>query len=45
LRETLTQQTGITEGLRIGFLNDFHSKARAVLIHTWEVEEICAPSY
>lgn len=36
LRETLMQQTGANEPLRRAFLNDYHAKAWALLIHTWE---------
>jgi hypothetical protein len=40
LRETLMLQTGHTVQARRTFLNDFHTNARAALIHVWEVEEI-----
>lgn len=36
LRETLIQQTGLTQEDRKAFLNDFYRKARSALIHTWE---------
>lgn len=39
LRETLIQQTGVSEALRKQFLSTFHEKAWAKLIHTWEAEE------
>ena len=39
LKETLIEQTGSSEQFRKIFLNDFHSKAWTVLIHTWEAEE------
>jgi len=45
LKETLIQQTGESEETRKRFLNDFHSKAWAVLIHTWEAEEKDAPYF
>jgi hypothetical protein len=40
LRETLILQTGNTERFRRSFLNDFHNRARAALIHEWEPAEI-----
>jgi hypothetical protein len=40
LRETLMLQTGQTVQARHTFLNDFHTRARTALIHTWEAEEI-----
>ena len=36
LRETLIQQTGLTQDNRKTFLNNFYHKARTALIHTWE---------
>lgn len=36
LRETLILQTGKTRNKRIRFLNNFHSQAISILIHTWE---------
>lgn len=45
LRETLIQQTGASESRRSAFLNDFHNKARALLIHLWEPEEKDAPYF
>jgi hypothetical protein len=36
LRETLIGQTGASTKKRGAFLNDFHNKATARLIHTWE---------
>lgn len=42
LRETLIQQTGMLEGVRMSFLNDFHQRARATLFHLWEPEEQAA---
>jgi len=37
---TLRQQTGSTEQHRRAFLNDWHSRARAQLLHQWEPEHI-----
>ena len=45
LRETLMEQTGSTAGERRVFLNDFHDRARASLIHTWEPEEVAMPRF
>lgn len=45
LKETLIQQSGKSEETRKSFLNDFHSKAWAVLIHTWEANEKDAPYF
>lgn len=39
LRETLLAQTGARESTRKSFLNDWHHRARATLIHPWEPEE------
>ncbi len=36
LRETLINQTGATVSKRRQFLNDYHSRALARLIHSWE---------
>jgi 5-methylcytosine-specific restriction endonuclease McrA len=43
LRETLMQQTGSTTEERAAYLNDFHNKARAILLHQWEPVEIENP--
>jgi 5-methylcytosine-specific restriction endonuclease McrA len=43
LRETLMQQTGVTEPERRGFLNDLYTRAWAVLIHRWEPLEVVSP--
>jgi hypothetical protein len=45
LKETLIQQTGQSEQKRQEFLNTFHTKAWAVLIHTWETDEKDAPYF
>jgi len=45
LRETLILQTGSSESDRKSFLNSFHEKAWANLIHTWEVEEKDEPYF
>jgi hypothetical protein len=45
LRETLIQQTGITVGNRQMFLNAFHEKSWAKLIHTWEAIEQDEPYF
>lgn len=45
LKETLIKQTGKSEEIRKNFLNNFHSKAWAILIHTWESEEKDAPYF
>jgi hypothetical protein len=45
LRETLMQQTGQTPQARHTFLNNFHTRARTALIHTWEAEEIDAEPF
>ncbi|MFT5275047.1 MAG: hypothetical protein ACI9J2_001582 [Saprospiraceae bacterium] len=45
LKETLIQQTGHSEKIRTNFLNAFHAKAWAVLIHTWEAKEKYAPYF
>ncbi len=37
LRETLMKQTGMKEPERRQFLNAFHDRAKAVLIHEWDV--------
>lgn len=42
LRETLIQQTGDSEPVRRSFLNDFHQKGRAKLLHLWEPQEQAA---
>jgi hypothetical protein len=36
LRETLMKQTGATEPERRQFLNAFHDRAKAVLVHEWD---------
>jgi len=41
LRETLIQQTGVSESQRRSFLNDWHTRAWGKLIHTWEPEQKC----
>lgn len=45
LRETLIYQTGKAESERKLFLNTFHGKAWAKLIHTWEAEEKDEPYF
>jgi hypothetical protein len=45
LRETLIQQTGATGEQRRVFLNDFHGKAWASLIHLWESVEKDGPQF
>jgi 5-methylcytosine-specific restriction endonuclease McrA len=45
LRETLMAQTGDSETERREFLNDFHTKALAVLLHQWEPEETGEPLF
>ena len=45
LRETLIQQTGTFEIERNRFLSEFHEKAWAKLIHTWEAEEKDEPYF
>lgn len=40
LRETLLQQTGMAESERRRFLNDWHGRAWAALIHSWEPEPV-----
>lgn len=45
LRETLMVQTGATEMERRGFLNDMHNRAWALLIHTWEAQEVAEPLF
>ncbi|MFC7514087.1 hypothetical protein ACFQUU_03615 [Herbaspirillum sp. GCM10030257] len=39
LRETLLQQTGMTESARKTYLNNFHQRAHSTLLHLWEPEE------
>jgi 5-methylcytosine-specific restriction endonuclease McrA len=36
LRETVLRQTGVTEQGRRAFMNDWHGRARAALLHQWE---------
>ena len=43
LRETLIAQTGLTEAERKDFINTFHGRAVAALIHEWEPAESGAP--
>ena len=45
LRETLMIQTGTTPADRIRFLNDFHQRARSLLIHQWEPHESFKPAF
>lgn len=45
LRETLILQTGPTEVSRRSFLNDMHNRAWALLIHTWEANEVAEPLF
>jgi 5-methylcytosine-specific restriction endonuclease McrA len=45
LRETLMIQTGSTEMERRSFLNDMHNRAWALLIHTWEAQEVAEPLF
>ena len=40
LRETLMTQVGLTEADRRAYLIDFHTRARAALIHEWEPREL-----
>lgn len=40
LRETLMAQTGATPAERRAFLQDWHDRARASLIHQWEADEV-----
>ena len=42
LRETLMAQTGGDVVARRGFLNRFHDRALAALLHSWEPAEQCA---
>lgn len=39
LRETLMQQTGMTERKRRGFLNEVYDRAKRILIHTWDPKD------
>jgi hypothetical protein len=39
LRETLIQQTGVSEAVRKAFLNDCPQRARSTLFHVWEPEK------
>jgi hypothetical protein len=45
LRETLVGQTGTTESDRRGFLNSFHTRALAWLIHQWQPPEQAEPLF
>ncbi len=45
LRETLMTQTGVTEVQRRAFLNNMHNRAWALLIHTWQAQEVAEPLF
>ena len=45
LRETIIQQTGKQEAHRKALLNDWHTRAWAVLIHQWEPEEVAEAAF
>lgn len=41
LRETLIAQSGHDQVSRRAFLNDFHGRSLAILLQSWESEEVC----
>jgi hypothetical protein len=45
LRETLMAQTGVDAVARRSFLNDFHGRALAHLLHQWEPVEVTEPLF
>lgn len=45
LRDTLIDQTGGSEARRRAFLNEFHTMARATLIHEWTPAEVGEPRF
>ena len=45
LRETIMAQTGRNETERREFLNAFHTKALAALLHQWDPKETAEPLF